>query len=484
MSYKSVKNFINGEFVESNSSTIEVTNPATGKSIAKVPICTSAEVDVAVKAAQEAFPAWSETPPAQRIQYLFKMKELMQKNFEEIAKLVTVEHGKALFEARGDVMRAIDNLDQAVGIPNLMMGECLENISKGVDCMAYARPMGVFAGILPFNFPAMVPFWFLPYAIATGNTYIMKPSEQVPLTQEYLCDLWNQTGLPKGVVNCVNGAKEVVDALCSHSDIKGVSFVGSTYVAKHVYTLSTQHGKRVQSLGGAKNFMVVMDDAEMEDSAKSVGDSCFGCSGQRCLAASVIITVGDKAHERFTPKVLEYTNSLNVGDGLDEKNHVGPVISEQSKQRIIKLIDNAEKQGAKILIDGRTPPKGCHPEGYFLGVTVIDGVTPDMEIAQEEVFGPVMCIMTLNSMDEVHKVMKASPYANTTTIYTQSGKNARDLYHYADPSMIGVNIGVPAPMSYFGFGGYKDSFFGDNKAHGRYGAEFFTDKKVVIQRWF
>lgn len=484
MSDRIVRNFIDGEFTTSNSRTLDVTNPADGSLLAKVPLCSAAETAQAIAAAKGAFPSWSETPPAQRIQYLFKMKELMERHFEDISKIVTAEHGKTLPEARGDVRRGIDNLDQAVGIPNLMLGECLENVAKDIDCVAYARPMGVFAAIAPFNFPAMVPFWFLPYAIATGNTFVLKPSEQVPLTQEFIFGLWQRTGLPKGVLNLVNGGKDVVDALCSHPDVVGVSFVGSTPVARHVYTLATQNGKRVQALGGAKNFMVVMPDAEMVKTAATVSESCYGCAGQRCLATSVVLTVGKDAHDKLVAHILDYAKTLKIGDGSKDGVHVGPVISKKSQERILQLIDNAEKQGAKVLIDGRKAPAGTHPEGFFIGPTLLDGVTPDMEIAREEIFGPVLCLATVKDLDEAHAVMKAHPYANTTSIYTQSGKWAREFCHKTEPSMIGVNIGVPAPMSYFGFGGAKESFFGDIKAHGRYGVEFYTDKKVIIQRWF
>lgn len=485
MSQNTVKNFINGEFVVSaNAPLLDVTNPANGSLLAKVPLCSANDVDAAVKAAKAAFPSWSVTPPATRIQFLFKMKQLMEQNFEEISRLVTTEHGKSIAEARGDVRRGIDNIDQAVGIPNLMMGESLENIAPGIDCAAYARPMGVFAAIAPFNFPAMVPFWFLPYAIATGNTFVLKPSEQVPLTQEYLFNLWQQTGLPKGVLNLVHGAKDVVDALCTHPDIVGVSFVGSTAVAKHVYTLATSHGKRAQSLGGAKNFMVVLPDADIERSAAMIAESCYGCSGQRCLAASVVLCVGRDTHDKMLKALVSYAQKLVVGDGLNPETNVGPVISKKSKERIAALIATAVKQGAKIAYDGSDKLKNTHPEGFYVAPVILDEVSPDMEIATEEIFGPALCVATVKDVDEVHAIMNAHPCANTTSVYTQSGKGARDFAHRTIPSMIGVNIGVPAPMSYFGFGGAKESFFGDIKAHGRYGVEFYTDKKVVIQRWF
>lgn len=483
MTDKIVRNFINGEFVSSANGTVAIINPANGKLLGKVPLCDAKEVNAAVEAAKQAFPVWSEVPPAERIQYLFKMKQLMEENFEEIARLVTTEHGKVLPEARGDVRRAIDNIDQAIGIPNLMLSESLENISPGIDCVSFARPMGVFAAIAPFNFPAMVPYWFLPYAIATGNTFVLKPSEQVPLTQEYLFALWQKTGLPKGVLNMVHGAREVVDALCTHPDVVGVSFVGSTPVAKHVYNLGCTNGKRVQALGGAKNFMVVMPDAHWEKSAKVIADSCYGCAGQRCLATSVVLSVGKDTHEKIRNKILDHTKNLKVGDGLQDGIQIGPVISAKSRDRILKLIANAEAQGAKVILDGRNPAN-VNPEGFFIGPTIIDAVTADMEIAFEEIFGPVLCLSMVSSVDEAHAIMKSHPYANTTTVFTQSGGLAREYSHRTIPSMIGVNVGVPAPMSYFGFGGAKESFFGDIKVHGRYGVQFYTDTKVVVQRWF
>lgn len=483
MSDPVVKNFIDGEFLTPKVSLLDVVNPANGALLARVPLSGTAEVNAAVESAKQAFKAWSKVPPADRIQYLFKMKQLMEADFEKIARLVTEEHGKILPEARGDVRRAIDNVDQAVGIPNLMLSESLENIATGIDCVSYARPMGVFAAIAPFNFPAMVPYWFLPYAIATGNTFVLKPSEQVPLTQEYLFELWHKTGLPNGVLNMVHGGKAVVDALCTHPDIVGVSFVGSTPVAKHVYNLGCSHGKRVQALGGAKNFMVVMPDADWDKSAKVIADSCYGCAGQRCLATSVVLSVGTEAHLRIREKVVAYAKNLKVGDGLEAGIHIGPVISAKSRDRILKLLANAEEQGAKIILDGRSP-QGVHPEGFFIGPTIVDDVTPDMEIAKEEVFGPVLCLAVVDSVATAHKIMQAHPYANTTTVFTQSGKLARDFAHETTPSMIGVNVGVPAPMSYFGFGGAKESFFGDIKVHGRYGVQFYTDTKVIVQRWF
>lgn len=478
-----VKNFINGEFVTPEASTQPVINPANGALLARVPLCGKTEVDAAVTAAKAAFPLWSEVPPADRIQYLFKMKQLMEEKFEEITRLVTREHGKVLGEAKGDVRRAIDNIDQACGIPNLMLSESLENISPGIDCVSYARPMGVFAAIVPFNFPAMVPYWFLPYAIATGNTFVLKPSEQVPLTQEYLFALWQKTGLPKGVLNMVHGGKEAVDTILTHPDVVGVSFVGSTAVAKHVYTTATAYGKRVQALGGAKNYMVVMPDAHFEKSARVIADSCYGCAGQRCLATSVVLSIGEDTQAKIREKVLDYAKNLKTGDGLEAGVQIGPVISAKSRERILTLIANAEKEGAKVILDGRHP-QGVHPEGFYIGPTIIDQVTANMQIAQEEIFGPVLCLATVKSVEEAHAIMQAHPCANTTTVFTQSGGLARDYCHKTIPSMIGVNVGVPAPMSYFGFGGAKESFFGDIKAHGRYGVQFYTDSKVIVQRWF
>lgn len=477
-----LKNFINGEFVSaSTDQTLDVKNPATDETVAKVPLCTREDLDAAVSAAQTAFKSWRRTPPAERAKYIFAFKNLMEEHFDEIARLVTIEHGKTLAEGRGDVRRGIDNLDVACGIPSLMQGEALEDISRGIDCHTFRQPMGVFGGITPFNFPAMVPLWFVPYALATGNTYVLKPSEQVPLTQMRMFELWQQTGLPKGVLNMVHGAHEIVNGICEHPDIVGVSFVGSSPVARHVYELSAKHGKRVQALGGAKNYLVVMPDADLEGTTKNLADSCYGCAGERCLAGATLILVGE-AYDKFKEPLVEAAKSIKVGNGLDDGVTMGPVISAKHKERVLGYIEQGLKEGAELLLDGRVGFENA--KGYFVGPTVFDNVTPEMVIGSEEIFGPVLCLIRAETLDDAIQIIEDHELANTTSIFTNSGKAAREFAYRVAPSMLGVNIGVAAPMSYFNFGGNKGSFFGDLKAHGKHGIEFFTDRKVVISRWF
>lgn len=477
-----LKNYVNGAFVEAETNeSLDVLNPATDQVIAQVPLSTRADLDCAVAAAQAAFKPWRKTPPAERAKYIFKFKNLMEDHFEEIARLVTQEHGKTLNEARGDVRRGIDNLDVACGIPSLMQGEALEDVGRGIDCASFRRPMGVFAAITPFNFPAMVPLWFMPYAIATGNTFVLKPSEQVPTTQQRMFELWHEVGLPKGVINMVHGAKDIVNGMCEHPDIKGVSFVGSTPVAEHVYRLGTHHGKRVQALGGAKNYLVVMPDAEFDQTANILVESCYGCAGERCLAGATLILVGE-AYDKFKGVLVERAKAIKVGNGLeDESVSMGPLISQAHKQRVIGYIEKGVAEGAELLIDGRVGYENS--EGAFLGPTVFDRVTPQMTIGKEEIFGPVLCLIQAPDLQAAIDIIESHELANTTSIFTTSGKHARDFAYAIEPSMIGVNIGVAAPMSYFNFGGSKRSFFGDLKAHGKHGIEFYTDRKVVITRW-
>jgi malonate-semialdehyde dehydrogenase (acetylating)/methylmalonate-semialdehyde dehydrogenase len=480
-----LSNFIGGNWVPSRGTTeLEVRNPATNAMLAKVPLSTRADVDAAVSAARAAFDGWSATPPVQRARYLFKLKALLDEHREELARLCTSEHGKTLAEARNDVGRGIENVEHACGIPTLMMGQNLEDVASGIDCKTLRQPMGVFAAITPFNFPPMVPLWFLPYAIATGNTFVLKPSEQVPLTQQRIFELIEKTGLPKGVVNLVNGGKEVVDSFCSHPGIAGVSFVGSTTVAKHVYELSAQHGKRVQALGGAKNFMLVMPDADMERSVQNVADSIYGCAGQRCLAGAVVIGVGD-AYNKVRAKLVEAAKAIELGDGASETTTMGPVISRAHRDKVLSYIEKGIQEGAKLLVDGRNPKlSGPLAEGNFIGPTVFEGVKPHMVIAKEEIFGPVACLMEAASFDEAIALANASPFGNASSIYTTSGKLAREFSHRIEAGMVGVNVGVAAPMAFFPFGGQKQSFFGDTKAHGPTAIDFYTERKIVIERWF
>lgn len=474
-----IKNYIYGEWIPSTGTeTIEVINPATEEVLALSPLGTSKDVDKAVAAAKEAFKTWRRTPAIDRTQCLFRLKTLLEENFETLVRLCTQEHGKTLIESRGDVRRGIQMVETACGIPTLMMGQSFEDIATGIDCQSIRQPMGVFAGITPFNFPAMVPFWFWPFAVATGNTYVLKPSERVPLTQLKIFELIEKAGFPKGVMNLVLGGKEVVNSLCSHPDIKGVSFVGSTPVAKHVYQLATSHGKRAQALGGAKNFMVVLPDANLETSVKTCLESIVGCAGQRCLAGSVVICVGN-TYDEVKKQMLRAASDMIVGDGADPSTQMGPVISKSSVERIKGLIKSAVDEKAEILLDGRN----YSGKGYFLKPTVIGEVRAEMRIAREEIFGPVVCLARAKSLDEAIQWINQSPFANTASLFTSSGAAARQFSYEAAPAMLGLNIGVPAPMSFFSFGGAKDSFFGDIKAHGQSGIQFFTDTKVTIQRW-
>ncbi|MHB0980552.1 MAG: CoA-acylating methylmalonate-semialdehyde dehydrogenase [Thermoleophilia bacterium] len=485
--YGSIPNYINGAFVQSESTRIlTVDNPATGKEIATVAMSTAAEVDKAAQAAHAAFHDWRRTPPQTRIQYLFKLKHLMEERFEDLARIVTQEHGKSLEEARGSVMRGIEHLEVASGMPSLMMGYNLEDgAAPGIDEEMIRQPMGVFACISPFNFPMMVPFWFWPYALATGNTYIVKPSEQDPISQKVVFELIEEVGLPAGVMNMVNGDKEVVDALLHHPLIKGISFVGSTRVGHYVYHEGAKHKKRVQAQAGAKNHLVVMPDAVMDKASQNWINSFFGCAGERCLAGSVLVCVGDEVHAKASAAFKEAAENVTVGYGLDERVFMGPVISAAAKARILGLIETGIEEGATLLVDGRDPEvitPGCE-DGYFIGPTIFDNVTPDMTIAKEEIFGPVACIMKVDSLDEALKIIDESPFGNAASIYTQDGFTARKFKYEANAGNIGINIGVPAAMAYFPFAGRKDSFFGDLHGMGRDAIDFFTDKKVVVNRW-
>jgi len=484
MAAQTLQNFINGQWVASTGTTLlDVKNPATGEVLAKVPLSTAKDVDAAVAAAQKAFPAWRTTPPVQRARFLFKFKTLLDQHKEELAAICNSEHGKTIAESLNDVGRGIENVEHACGTPALMMGSILEDVNNNIDCAAIRQPMGVFAAIAPFNFPPMVPMWFLPYAIATGNTFVLKPSEQVPLSQKRMFELLAQTGLPAGVVNLVNGGKDVVDQLCTNKDVQGVSFVGSSPVARHVYELCGKNGKRVQALGGAKNYLVVMPDAVMDKSVQNVSDSIYGCAGQRCLAGSIVIGVGD-AYDKVRDGLLAAAKAIVVGNGAKSEVTMGPVISAKHKDKVLSYIQAGVDEGAKLLLDGRQHPSAKDPNGNFLGPTIFEGVKVDMRIMKEEIFGPVVCLMKATDLDDAIAKVNATEFANASSIYTTSGKAAREYAYKAHPAMMGVNIGVAAPMAMFPFGGAKASFFGDVKAHGASGIEFYTDKKVVITRWF
>jgi len=477
-------NFIGGRWVAAQTKDfLDVRNPAVGDVIGRTPLSTAVDVDGAVQAAARAFPAWRETPVNARAQVLYKFKALLEERFDDLARTVTTEHGKTIDEARGSVRRGIECVEVACGAPTLMQGSALEDIAVGIDCHVVRQPLGVCAAIAPFNFPAMVPMWFLPFAIVTGNTFVLKPSEQVPLSQRLMAELLAQCGLPAGVLNIVNGGADVVNAICDHPGIRAVSFVGSTPVAKHVYQRASHSGKRVQALGGAKNFVVVMPDADLDRSMSVISESFYGCAGERCLAGSMLVPVG-AIHDQARDRLVESARALKVGDGLQPGVTMGPVISAKHRDRVRDYIARGEAEGAKLLVDGRQARVDDRPNGYFVGPTVFDAVSPGMAIGREEIFGPVASICPVRTLDEAIAVMQAHPNANATSIFTSSGRAAREFSKKASASMVGVNIGVAAPMAYFPFGGAKDSFFGDLKAHGRDAFEFYTDKKVTISRWF
>ena len=481
---RELHNFIGGAWVRSDSKSFgEVRNPVSDELLARVPMGAASDVDRAVQAAAKAFPGWRKTPPVNRVRFLFALKNLMEKRYDDIASTITLEHGKTLDESRSSVRRAIDNVDLAIGIPTRMMGTSLEDIASGIDCHTVRQPLGVFAAITPFNFPAMVPMWFLPHAVACGNCFIVKPSERVPLSQMLLFELMQEAGFPDGVVNLVHGAKDTVDAILDHPGIAGVSFVGSSPVAHYVYRRAAEKGKRVQALGGAKNFVLVMPDADLPRAAAVSTESCFGCAGERCLANSVVLAVGD-AYPKMKELLVSEAKKITVGDGLESGVTMGPLITRQHREKVLGYIEKGVREGAKLILDGRGFKDERHPEGYFLGPTIFDAVTPNMTIGREEIFGPVLCLMKANDFDEAVGIVQRHELGNATSIFTSSGKWAREYRYRVEPSMLGVNIGVAAPMAFFPFGGAKNSFYGDLKAHGHDSIEFYTDKKVVITRWF
>ena len=478
-----VPHFINGQWIESNAAEWQdVLNPATGEVLARVPMSDAAQVAAAIDAAAAAYPDWRRTPPEDRIQPLFKLKQLLEDHIDELGRIITQENGKTFAEAKAELRRAIENVEVACGIPMMMQGYNLEDVARGIDEIMIRQPLGVVAAITPFNFPGMIPFWFLPYAIATGNTFILKPSERVPLTMKRAFELLEQTGLPKGVVNLVNGGKATVDALIDHPKVRAISFVGSTPVAKYVYARSGEKGKRAQCQGGAKNHVIVLPDADMQMATQIIGDSAFGCAGQRCLAVSVAVTVGE-AQKTFRDSIADTASKLKVGNGLDDGVQMGPVITKQSKSRIESLIGIGEKQGAKVVVDGRNARMQKYEAGNFIKPTILDGVPATSELADTEIFGPVLSLIHANDMDDALAFLERSPYGNQASLFTSSGSAARRFRYEAPAGNIGINIGVAAPMAYFPFSGWKDSFFGIMHGQGRDAIEFYTEKKVVIERW-
>lgn len=478
-----LKNYINGQWCLSSANDhLPVQNPATADHLATVPLSPTEEVHQAAEAAAAAFRIWRRVPPQERVQYLFKLRQLMAADLENLARLITQECGKTLAESRAELQRAIENVEVACGIPTLMQGTVLEDIAQGIDEFMIRQPVGVGAVIAPFNFPAMIPFWFMPYALACGNTYIVKPSEKVPLTMQRIFELMEQTGLPAGVVNLVNGAKEAVDAILRHPTIRAISFVGSSPVARYIYAQAAAHGKRVQCQGGAKNPIIVLPDADMAMTTRIAADSAFGCAGQRCLAASLAVTVGE-ARNTFTEAIAHTAVTRVVGNGLEPEVQMGPVITAASRQRIEHLIQKGADEGATVLVDGRSPQIGGLEQGHFVRPTILQHVPPDGEIAQTEIFGPVLGLIHLDTIEEAIALVNRSAWGNMACLFTQSGAAARKFRYEAEAGNIGINIGVAAPMAFFPFSGWKESFFGDLHGQGQHAIEFFTQTKVVIERW-
>ena len=482
--YGTISNFVDGEFVAPQTDRfLDITSPLDGKVIGKVPLSTKAEVDKAVKAAHDAFWDWRSTPPIVRARYMFKIKDLLEEHFEEISRITTQEHGKSIDEARGETRRAIENVETAAGITTLMMGYNLEDgAAKNIDETVVRQPLGVFAAVSPFNFPGMVPFWFWPYAIATGNTFIIKVSEQTPLTLQRMFEVLQEADLPDGVLNLVHGDKVAVDALLDNPLVKGITFVGSTPVAKYIYKRCGETGKRCIAQAGAKNFLTVMPDAEIDRNVSNMMASFFGNAGQRCLAGANLLAVGD-IYDELKEKFVAAAKQIKVGPTLDESMNMGPVISAKSLERIHGYIDMALKQGATLLLDGRNPKVPGFEGGYYIAPTVLDNVTPDMTHAKEEIFGPVASIMRVKDLEEAIKLTNSSSFGNAASIYTQSGRAARTFWYKVQAGNIGVNLGIAAAMAYFPFGGQKDSFFGTLHGQGKDAVQFFTDSKVVITRW-
>jgi malonate-semialdehyde dehydrogenase (acetylating) / methylmalonate-semialdehyde dehydrogenase len=473
--------YIDGQWESPEGRTLQpVTNPATGAVLAEATFATAADIDRAVRSAHAAFLKWRDVPVVDRVQVLYRYKTLLEQHAAELAAILTSENGKTASDAAMEVRRMIQMVEVACGMPSLMMGDSLNDVASGIDCKTIRQPIGVCAGITPFNFPAMVPLWMWPFAIAAGNTFVLKPSEKVPLTPTRAIELLHDAGLPAGVLNLVHGGKEAVDALLRHPLVKAVSFVGSTPVAKYVYTTAAAEGKRVQALGGAKNHLIVMDDADMPKTVEAIIGSAFGAAGERCLAGSVLVAVGEAAGP-LLKLLVERTKGMAVGDGAKDGVEMGPLVTSDHCKRVEGYIEKGVAEGATPLVDGRDRKAGG---GFFLGPTIFDHVTPEMTIAREEIFGPVLSVIRVGTLDDAIELVNRSPFGNATAIFTQNGKSAREYSSRCEVGMVGVNVGVAAPMAFFPFAGWKASFFGDLHAHGKDAIGFYTEQKVIMSRWF
>ena len=473
-----LKNYINGEWVEATSTEyLDVPNPATGEILAQVPISNSADFEKAVAVADNAFADWSNTAVPRRARIMFKYQQLLVDHWEELAEIITIENGKSLAEARGEVQRGIENVEFAAGAPTLMMGEHLPDIATGVESGMYRYPIGVVGGITPFNFPMMVPCWMFPMALATGNTFILKPSERTPLLANRLAELTKEAGFPDGVFNIVHGAHDVVNGILTHEKVKAVSFVGSQPVAEYVYRTAAAHDKRVQALAGAKNHSIVMPDADLDLTVKNITAAAFGSAGERCMAAAVVVAVGDVADE-LVERLKVAADNIVIGNGLEDNVFLGPVIRDTHKDKTVSYIESGVSEGATLIRDGRED-KAADSEGYFLGATIFDNVKPGMKIWAEEIFAPVLSIVRVETLEEGIAVANQSDFANGACLYTDSAKAVRIFRTTMDSGMLGINLGVPAPMAFFPFSGYKKSFYGDLHANGKDGVNFYTRKKMV-----
>ena len=483
MSVEMLQMWIDGQHAQARSGRAgDVFNPATGDVIRRVPLAGKDDVASAVAAAQAAFPAWRDTTPLRRARILTRFRELLEQNRDQLARLASVEHGKTLADAAGSVQRGIEVVEFASGVPHLLKGEQAEDVGRGVDCQSILQPVGVCAGITPFNFPVMVPLWMFPVAIACGNTFVLKPSEKVPSCSLYMAELFKEAGLPDGVFNVLPGDREAVDALLEHPDVRAISFVGSTPVAKHIYETGARHGKRVQALGGAKNHAVVMPDADMEFAADALVGAAYGSAGERCMAISTVVAVGE-AGDALLPKLLEKAAAIMLGRGDAPGINMGPVISASHRARIINLIDSGVAQGAELVLDGRGLKVSGHEKGFFVGPTLFDRVSPGMDIYTEEIFGPVLIVLRAATYEDAVHLINANPYGNGTAIFTRSGHWARRFQHEIEVGMVGINVPIPVPMAFFSFGGWKASLFGDLHMHGMEGVYFYTRTKVVTSRW-
>jgi len=477
--------FIGGEWIRPKLAGTPVYNPSTGDVISECPLGGSAEVDAAVEAAAAAFPAWRDTPVIERARLFFRYRHLVEDNFDRLCASISLEHGKTLVESRGSLYRGIENIEYACGAPSLLFGSTLEDVARNVDCETCLQPLGVCAGITPFNFPAMVPLWMFPLALACGNTFVLKPSEKVPLTALLLAELLEKAGLPKGVLNIVHGGRECVDALLAHPKVRAVSFVGSSPVAKYIHETGTRNGKRVQANGGAKNYIVVMPDADIPRSVEALATAAFGCAGERCMSGSTAIAVG-KAAQTVVPQLVDAARSIKIGrtDTPMSQPDMGPLVTAAHRDRVRGLVESGEKEGATIACDGRDAKVADAPNGFFFGATIVDKVRETMTIAREEVFGPVLNVMRMDDLDHAIEVANRSAFGNGASIFTSSGAAAREFKHRVKAGMVGINVGVPATMAMFSFTGWDASFYGDLHIQGREAVQFYTQQKTVTTRWF